>query len=261
MNRLERKFSELERKGEKALTLFLTDGFPKLDSTVPLVWKLEEAGADVIELGMPFSDPLADGPVIQASSAAALKNGVTLEKILRDVKAIRTRSNIPIVLMGYVNPILNFGADKFFRAAAKADVDGMIFPELPFEEAGRFRPVLRHLGLSNILLVAPTSTPQRIAAIDRMSSGFLYCVSSTGVTGTHGQGGGGKYLRNVKRHVKKNPVLVGFGISEPDDAKRYARHADGVIVGSALIKKIAQGDSMSSIVHWVRLLKSAIISG
>lgn len=257
VTRIDEKLAGVRAKGEKALTLFLTAGFPELHSTPELVSELEKAGADIIELGMPFSDPLADGPIIQQSSAIALKNGVTLRTILSEVKKIRKSSEIPIVLMGYLNPILRYGAEKFFTDARAAGVDGVIFPELPKEETGRFSQMLSGNGLSNILLVAPTTAPDRIEAIDRASSGFLYCVSTTGVTGTHGQTPPQEYIRRVKNHAKKNPVLVGFGITSSKDARTVARDCDGVIVGSALIKRIMRGKD-KRFREWVAEFKNVL---
>ena len=258
MNRIEQKLSSLAAKGEKALALFLTAGYPNINSTVGLVISFEEAGADIIELGMPFSDPLADGPVIQQSSSVALKNGVTLNTTFEYIRAIRTQSAIPLVLMGYLNPILSFGVEKFFSSAAESGIDGIVLPELPLEEAGKFKSMMEGSGLSQILLVTPTSPPERIEAIDAASSGFLYCVSTTGVTGERGRFPSHEYVRNVKRHARKNPVLVGFGISSPDDAKRYSRDADGVIVGSALIKKIGEGGTAAELSPWVREMKEVL---
>jgi tryptophan synthase alpha chain len=238
--------------------LFLTAGFPSIDSTVGLVLELERGGADIIELGMPFSDPLADGPVIQQSSAIALRNGVRLSHILQYARNIRRRSSIPLVLMGYLNPILAFNPKRFFEAAASAGVDGFVLPELPPEEAEGYRDLAHRLGLALILLVTPTSPPRRIAMIDSVSSGFIYCVSTTGVTGSHKRGESQEYVRRVKRYAKRNPVLVGFGISTPKDAASYAANADGVIVGSALIKKIIEGNSQAKLRVWTRSLKNAL---
>lgn len=259
MNRIERTFSTLSARKEKALTLFLTAGFPSIDSTVDLVLRLEQSGADIIELGMPFSDPLADGQVIQQSSAIALHNGVNLEKIFGYVRRIRESSDMPVVLMGYLNPVLSFGRAKFFSAAAQAGVDGIILPEVSLEEARSFRSLSRANGLSHILLVSPTASSDRIVAIDRASTGFLYCVSTTGVTGVRGgrQPSHG-YVKRVKLHAKNNPVQVGFGISSPGDAKAYAAHADGVIVGSALIQEIMRRPSGSSLHAWTKAFKRAI---
>ena len=258
MNRIRPCLDRLRQENKKALTLFLTAGFPRLDSTVGLVSAFEDAGADMIELGMPFSDPLADGHVIQECSSVALRNGVTLEWILSTVRAIRLNSNMPLVLMGYLNPILRYGAEKFFADAASSGVDGIILPEVPVEEASRFGSAMASYSLSNILLVAPTTPPSRVELIDAASSGFVYCVSGTGVTCRGGKVPDIEYIRSVRLHVKKNPLLVGFGISKPEDAHAYAHEADGVIVGSALLQRIMKGESTPAISAWVRELKAAL---
>jgi tryptophan synthase alpha chain len=256
-NRIHEKLKLLRLREEKALVCFITAGFPMLDATVPLVLEIEKGGADIIELGMPFSDPLADGPVIQQSSQAALSNGITLDKILSSVKTIRKSSAIPLVLMGYLNPILAYGAEKFFKSAASSGVDGIILPELPFEESKTYQSIFNRTGLAHIQLVTPTTSPERIALIDHASSGFLYCVSSTGVTGSRNTMSG-TYLGSVKMHAKKNPVLVGFGIRTPMDARRIAAYADGVIIGSALIERIAEGTSREEVGAWIRQMKEAL---
>ncbi len=256
MGRIEQALEGLRSAKQKALALFVTAGFPTLGSTVDVALALEQGGADIVEVGMPFSDPLADGPVIQQSSAVALKNGVTLARILEDVRAIRRHSTIPLVLMGYLNPILRYGFANFMRNASDAGIDGIILPEVPLEEVPRFRVDLN--GLSQILLVTPESPPERVEAIDRVCGGFLYCVSTTGVTGSDVRSDVGEYLAGVRAHVKKNRMLVGFGISRPEDAGMYVRHADGVIVGSALIRAISEGTSGDALAVWVRQFKNAI---
>jgi len=258
MNRITETLHTLSARNEKALVCFLTAGFPTIDATLPLVSEIEKGGADIIELGMPFSDPLAEGPVIQYSSQVALNQGVTLDTILSYVRTIRKSSEIPLILMGYLNPILAYGAEKFFSAAAKAGVDGLILPELPFEESKRYKSIFANTSLANIMLVTPTTPPKRIALIDHESAGFLYCVSTTGVTGSTARSTSIRYIRNVKKSAKKNPVLVGFGITTPADAQRIARHADGVIVGSALIQRIAKRKSKKEVSRWVRQIKNAL---
>jgi tryptophan synthase alpha chain len=257
-NRIYERLKLLQLRKEKALVCFLTAGFPTINATIPLVLEIERGGADIIELGMPFSDPLADGPVIQQSSQVALSQGITLDKILSYVKTIRQSSEIPLVLMGYLNPILTYGAEKFLNSAARSGVDGIILPELPFEESKRYKSIFDCAGLAHILLVTPTTSPERIALIDRASSGFLYCVSSTGVTGSRSKIRGGSYINSVKINAKKNPVLVGFGIKTPADARRMAHRADGVIIGSALIQRIARGESLEEVGAWVRQMKKAL---
>ncbi len=238
--------------------MFITAGFPDKEATPEIVLELEKGGADVIEIGMPFSDPLADGLVIQQSSASALRNGVTLDSILEDVKAIRRNSGIPIVLMGYLNPILRYGAERFFRSASEAGVDGVILPEVPKEESGAYAHLIQANGMSNILLVAPTTPDERIAEIDSESGGFLYCVSTTGVTGRSTAHAVDEYVSRVKSIARKNPVLVGFGISTPREAEAYSRYADGVIVGSALIQRISRGYRNGRLREWVAEFKNAI---
>jgi len=258
INRLIAKLAQFKERNEKALVLFLTAGYPKLNSTVPLSLKIAKAGADIIELGMSFSDPLADGPVIQASSQQAIKNGITLNRIFNQVKEIRKHSNIPLVLMGYLNPILHYGEERFFSDSKKAGVDGIILPEVPLEESGRFLTLNRKYNLADILFVSPATPDKRIRDIDKTASGFLYCVSTTGVTGKSNIGNIASYISRVKRNAKNNPVLVGFGIKTPSVARRIAQHADGVIVGSAFIQKIAQKALHKSIFTWIKKLKDAL---
>jgi tryptophan synthase alpha chain len=258
MNRLTTVLASLRNRRKKALALFLTAGYPEADSTPGLVLSLAGAGADIIEIGMPFSDPLADGPVIQQSSAIALQNGVTIARILDAIRTIRKTSSVPLVLMGYINPILSYGSDRFFRDAASSGVDGVILPELTLEESVRFKTEISRNGLSQILLVAPTTPEDRVIAIDAASSGFLYCVSTTGVTGSAGKGTPDEFLTRVKNCAKRNPVLVGFGISTAEGARHAALLSDGVIIGSALIRRLTEGESIGSIISWVSSIRDAL---
>ena len=260
MGRIEEKLVELKSKKKKALVFFLTAGFPAFDSTPGIAASLEQGGADIIEIGMPFSDPLADGPAIQKSSDIAIKNGVTLATTLDSVRSIRAKSGIPIVLMGYLNPILRYGEAEFFPEASKAGVDGIILPELPFEEVPRFKSHIIGSCLSQILLVTPTTSEDRMRRIDDASSGFLYCVSTTGVTGSKHQSNIPGYLETVRKNARKNPLLVGFGISTPEDAATIARSADGVIIGSALIRQITRNANSTDLTDWVRGFRTAIDS-
>lgn len=260
MNRIDCRFRSLRNERGKALAVFLTAGFPRRDSTPAIVHALEAGGADIVELGMPFSDPLADGPVIQQSSAAALANGVTLDAVLEDVRMIRSASDIPIVLMGYVNPILSLGEERFFSDAAAAGADGVILPEVPLEEFSRFSARLKRHTLAGILMVTPATGPGRLRELDEQSSGFLYCVSTTGVTGGPGGNVAGTYLERVREHATKNPLMVGFGIATPADAGRYCRWVDGVIVGSAFLSFLATSPASGDIRAWARGFKGALQS-
>lgn len=221
------------------MSLFLTAGFPDPDHTVDLVLGMEEHGADMVELGMPFSDPLADGPSIQYASTKALEQGVTMKDILGMVRKIRKRSEIPLVLMGYVNPVLRYGAEDFCRDAAAAGADGLILPDLPPEEAGLLQEHADACGLRLIYLVAPNTSDERMRRIDRRSRGFVYCVSVTGVTGAR-EGeevarSVERFIGRVKENITRNPIMIGFGIRSHEDARRVASGARGFIVGSALV--------------------------
>ncbi len=240
MSRLATRLSNLRRRGQKAMGLFLTSGFPSRDETLPILEILGEA-ADFIELGMPFSDPLAEGLPIQRSSARALAGGVRMEDTLRYAHAFSQRGSAPIVLMGYINPILRYGPREFCQAASAAGVDGLIIPDLPPEESTILTEPAMEAGLHLIYLVAPNTPDERVGAIDARSSGFVYAVSVTGVTGSglaNRMQAIESYLQRAQRLVNKNPLLVGFGIKSHTDAVRLCRYADGFIVGSALVDMI-----------------------
>ena len=257
-DRLQKRLLELRSRKKRALAFFYTAGYPAIDSTVQVGRALAAGGADVIELGMPFSDPLADGPVIQKSSEVALRNGMSLKLLLEQVRLLRHEVDVPIVLMGYLNPIMRYGSMKFFLDAGTTGVDGIILPELPLEEAGRYAGELREAGLAQILLVTPTTPPARLGEIDSLASGFVYCVSMTGVTGGQVSGGVSAYLRGVRERVTRNPILVGFGISTPDQAAAIGVEADGVIIGSALIRQLEKPDCMEALPGWVRAFRESI---
>jgi tryptophan synthase alpha chain len=257
MSGLHERLAGLRTSGRKALVFFLTAGYPDRESCRRTIIGLAESGADVIEIGMPFSDPVADGPVIQESSEAALRNGVTLETVLEDVAILRKSISIPIVLMGYVNPILRYGPGRFFTDATAAGISGIILPEVPLEESDRFRAGMTAAGISQILLIAPTTSPERATVIDQMSDGFVYCVSTTGVTG-HKGGDPLTFLRKIRPSISRNPMYVGFGIATPDDVRTVGSLADGVIVGSALIRQIVHGRDHASVMEWARELRAAL---
>lgn len=225
------------KKGKKALVPFITAGFPAKNFTPDAVLALADAGADMVELGIPFSDPLADGPTIQTSSQMALQNGVGLGDIFRMAEKVRTRSEIPLLLMGYYNPLLAYGLDKFCQNASNAGVDGLIIPDLPPEEGGELSVICRKRALSLVYLIAPTTPIPRISRIASASSDFTYCVSVTGVTGERKNLSTEPkdFLLSVRMNTKK-PFVVGFGISTPQQVGALAPHSDGVVVGSALLK-------------------------
>jgi len=263
MNRLQKKIDELKMKNRKALGMFVTAGYPTPESTSEIVLALEEAGADFVELGFPFSDPLADGPTIQQASEIALKNGMTLWKILEQVKAIRRRSTVPLVLMGYANPVFAYGLARFIHDASEAGVDGTIIADLPLEEAGEYRAVAQKNDLATIFLAAPTTSNERLRLLDEASTGFLYCVSLTGVTGQRDRlpEGAIEFLQRCKAVVRNNPILVGFGISSGEGARRLSAYADGVIVGSALINVLGQStgdDVLPRIQHFTLQLREGL---
>lgn len=233
---------ESKKRDEKIMSLFITAGYPDLDSTVELVLEFEKNGADIVELGMPFSDPLADGPTIQYASNIAIANGITISKILNMVAEIRKESEMPIVLMGYINPILRYGIDKFCEDASKNGVDGLIIPDAPIEESAKLANSAANNNLDLIFLVAPNSSDERMRLIDKQSRGFVYCVSVTGVTGARDgeeiSNSVDKFIDRVTHNVTLNPKLVGFGIKNHRDAMSISEKVDGFIVGSALIDTI-----------------------
>ncbi len=264
-NRISEKFSQLISKKEKALITFITAGDPDLETTAELVLTLEKAGADVIELGVPYSDPLADGPIIQQASQRALKSGTNLKKILQLVSRLRQTTQVPIILMTYYNPLIRYGLERVARDAAGAGVDGFIVPDLPVEESEEFHTFLAGNGLYLIPLVAPTSGPDRIANITGNAEGFVYCVSLTGVTGIRDkvpddlQG----FMETVRRYTGA-PLAVGFGVSTAQQVAVISQHCDAVIVGSALVKNIGEKgkspDLTESVYKLVRSLKEPLKS-
>lgn len=246
MSRIQNCFQKLKEKNQKALVAFITAGDPDLPTTGKVFSIIEKNGADIIELGVPFSDPLADGPVIQAASQRSLENGTTLKKIIQLVTEIRKDSELPIVLMTSYNPVFAYGQKKFVADALQAGVDGVIIPDLPPEEAGEFDTHAKKQGLDLIHLLAPTSTEDRIRLIADESRGFIYYVSLTGTTGVKSEVSDNLEAKvQAIKNVADLPVLVGFGISGPDQAKEAAAVSDGVIVGSAIVRLIEQNGSSS----------------
>jgi tryptophan synthase alpha chain len=257
MTRIEKRFAELKAAGKKAFIPYLTAGDPSLDTTRDLVLALEKAGADVIELGVPFSDPIADGPVIQRATERALRNGVTLQGVLELGKNIRKMSEIPLVLFSYFNPLLNHGLEKLARDAASAGFDGILASDLTVEESEVFSRSMRSAGLNTVFLVAPTSSPERMKKIARASSGFLYAVSRTGVTGETQELSGDlkQFLRTLRTHTK-SPIAVGFGISRPEHVRAVWQEADGAIVGSSIVKEVEQNCGKPDLVERVAAFAS-----
>jgi tryptophan synthase alpha chain len=239
MSRIERKFAELKGRQEAALIPFITAGDPDLPTTLKIMRSLEQGGADCIELGIPFSDPSADGPTIQRASERALKRPVPLSAVFRVVRDFRRSSALPIILFGYFNPFLRFGLEKFARQAARAGADAVLCVDLPPEESGELKHWTDAVGIDLIFLLSPTSGPDRVKLIARQGRGFIYYVSVTGVTGARRTFDDSlrAQVAQVRRAVSL-PVGVGFGISTPEQAAWIARFADAAVVGSALVEKI-----------------------
>lgn len=253
------RITEAFQKG-KAFIPFITCGDPSLEITEQLVYAMEEAGADIIELGIPFSDPTAEGPVIQEANVRALSGGTTTDKIFDMVIKIREKSNIPMVFMTYANVVFSYGTERFVQKAAEIGMDGLILPDVPFEEKEEFDVVCKKYGLDLISLIAPTSH-ERISQIAREANGFVYCVSSLGVTGTRTTitTDIGAMVKLVKA-AKDIPCAVGFGISTPEQAKKMAAQSDGAIVGSAIVKLCAAyGENCVPYVRdYVKSMKDAV---
>lgn len=262
MNRIDEKFIELKAKNEKALITFVTAGDPDIETTEKLVLEMVAAGADIIELGVPFSDPVAEGPVIEAASARALLNGVNLYDIFLLVKKLRVKTDVPILLMMYLNSIFRFGKERFFALCRESGIDGVIVPDMPFEEKGEIAEEAKKAGVYSISLVAPTSK-DRIKMIAEASEGFLYCVSSLGVTGQRSS-----FSTNFEEfftlinQYSKVPAALGFGISTAEQVRALKEYSDGIIVGSAIVKIVGEygRDSMKPVYEFVKGLKLALIN-
>lgn len=261
MNRVAERVAGVD--GAKLLIPFFTAGYPDMKASLDYAKAAADAGADIIELGMPFSDPLADGPAIQYSSHQALQAGVNLRSILKGVEQLRRTVDLPVILMGYLNPMMAYGMNKFLRQAARAGVDGFIIPDLPVDDATDYLDAMQANRLSVVFLVAPTSPPERIKAADMNSSDFVYAVTVTGVTGTGRKFSRStdRYLRQLRRLVSK-PYVAGFGVSSPESAQRLCRYADGVVIGSALVKLIRdsgnKGQARRDIARFLSSVRKAI---
>lgn len=244
MNRIDRTFAKLKKEGRAALITYLMAGYPRGVDSAKTIVEMSNAGADIIEVGIPFSDPLADGATIQKASEEALASGVTTDSVLASIEEARLTTQTPILVMTYYNIVLHYGLERFAEAASAAGVDGAIIPDLPPEEAGDWRKDAARHRLKTVFLVAPTSTEERVSRAAKASTGFVYCVALTGVTGgrTRLASGLPAFIESVKQATDK-PVAVGFGVSTAAQAGKLSSLADGVIVGSALIDKMAGGGS------------------
>jgi len=251
-NRIDRKFKELKSKKKKALIAFITAGYPNLSITEKLVMEFEKAGVDIVELGVSFTDPMADGPVIQYASQEALKNNIRLVDIINLVKKLRQKVNIPILLMTYYNPVFSFGEGRFIKSALASGVDGVIIPDLPPDEGRVFILKANKYGLHNICFISPTTSSKRMRFILRSARGFIYYVSLTGVTGIRRSLPKDlqENIAKIKRHTPV-PVCVGFGISNRAQVKELGSYADGVIIGSAIVAKIKENIGNPSLIQKV----------
>jgi tryptophan synthase alpha chain len=260
MTRIEKKFAQLKAARKKAFIPYITAGDPSIEATRDLILALDKAGADVIELGVPFSDPIADGPVIQRATERALRNHIRLRDVLRVGAEIRRKSEVPLLLFSYYNPLLRYGLEKLAHDAQESGFDGILGTDLTVEESGEFLKVVRGAGLNTVFLAAPTSSPERMEKIAGASTGFLYAVSRTGVTGKRNElspelrG----FIQTLRRHTDL-PIAVGFGISQPEHVQAVWGEADGAVVGSAIVHEIEQNidaadlvERVSSFVHWLK---------
>ncbi len=227
-------------QGKKLFSVYITAGFPEKSATLPILQALDAAGVDFVELGIPFSDPIADGPTIQAAANQAIENGVTLEWILETVQQFRQQSDMPIILMGYLNPVIQYGMERFSKACRQSGVDGVILPDFPWEEAQQFQPYFSQANLDNIYLIAPNTPSDRIQLLARATTAFLYCTAYTGTTGADHQldDHSIRFFNHLKQTLSV-PYIIGFGIKNARQVQYYQSLADGVVVGSAFIQAVS----------------------
>lgn len=253
-NRIDQTFGEKK----DILNIYFTAGYPKLEDTLRVARTLQEAGADILEIGMPFSDPIADGPTIQDSSQQALENGMTIDVLLNQLKDLRQHVSIPVILMGYVNPIIQFGIESFCDRCAEVGVDGVIIPDLPMQEyLDVYKAHFDDRGIHNIFLISPNTSDERIRLIDTHSGGFIYVVSSSSITGAKQgiQQGQNEYFKRVQSMNLHHPQLIGFGISDSKTYRNACQYADGAIIGSAFIKQLQQDASEAGIQSFINGIK------
>lgn len=256
MNRLNELFSS---KKEPLLSIYFTAGYPELSSTLDIAEALERAGADFLEIGFPYSDPLADGPVIQQSSQKALENGMTVELLFEQLKDLRKRVTIPVLLMGYFNPVLQYGVERFCRSCADTGVDGVIVPDLPmYEYEGMYKDCFKSHNISNIFLITPQTSDERIRKIDELSDGFIYLLSSSSTTGKNLtlSEEADKYFSRIQQMNLKKPTMIGFGISNRKSFQKAAQYTSGAIVGSAFVKILSEDNYLDKINEFVKDLKA-----
>ncbi len=250
----------LENKKKDILSVYFTAGYPDLNDTETIIIELEKAGVDLIEIGIPFSDPLADGPVIQKSSEKALNNGISLKLIFEQLKDIRQKVNIPLIFMGYLNPVLQYGMEKFCRKAAEIGIDGCIIPDLPLDIYQKeYKKLFQKHALSNILLITPQTAPERLKIIDDATDSFIYMVSSAATTGTKGIDTNilNRFSDKINRAKLKSPKIIGFGISDKQSFENACKYANGAIIGTAFIKAISGNNALTkSIQNFIKSIKN-----
>ncbi len=258
MNTQNRINQLLQQKNKNILSVYFTAGYPELNDTVPIIRELEKNGVDLIEIGMPFSDPVADGPVIQNSSYIALRNGMSIKKLFGQLKDIRQTVKIPLIMMGYLNPVIQFGIENFCQKCSEVGIDGLIIPDLPLNEyLSRYKPVFEAYHIHNILLITPQTSDERIRQIDAESSGFIYMVSSSSTTGIKQNVADyhTEYFERVNSLQLKNPRLIGFGISTAETFANACRYASGAIIGSAFVKALDKSLTLEqSISEFVKMI-------
>lgn len=252
MNQINKLFKE---KNKNILSIYFTAGFPTLNSTMEILEELQTNGVDMVELGMPFSDPLADGPVIQQSSEAAIGNGMNLDLLFEQTKEMRKCIHIPVILMGYLNQLLQYGVEKFLQRAHENGFDGLVIPDLPIREYETlYKEIFERYGLRNIFLITPNTSEERVKHIDSVSNGFIYLVSTSGTTGARDTFSDVQqnYFKRISSYKLQNPLLAGFGISNSQTFQQASEHTNGAIIGSAFIKAIKEGDIKTNVKVFVK---------